>query len=235
VLERSAQRILAGLDDGDLVLDVGGWARPFERADWVLDAQPYATRGLYDYDRERARPREHFRPETWVQRDVCAREPWPFADDHFAFAVCAQTLEDLRDPVWVCAELARVARAGYVEVPSRLEEQSLGVEHPGARWAGWSHHRWLCDVEDGGIGFVHKPHLLHVEPEYHFPPEFHAGLSTEERVQELWWEGGFQAREPLFVEPEPLREYLAAPVRVRGTPAARPGLARALGRLRRRL
>lgn len=235
MLERSAQRILARLADDDLVLDVGGWARPFERADWVLDAQPYATRGLYDYDRETARPRERFSPETWVQRDVCAREPWPFADGHFAFAVCAQTLEDVRDPVWVCGELARVARAGYVEVPSRLEEQSLEVEHPGARWTGWSHHRWLCDVEDGGIGFVHKPHLLHAEPEYHFPREFHAGLSAEQRVQELWWEGGFEAHEVLFVEPGPLREYLAAPVRARGTPAARRGLARALGRLGRRV
>ena len=230
MLEGSGQRILERLSDDDLVLDVGGWARPFERADWVLDAQPYATRGLYDYDREDAQPRERFSAGTWVQRDVCAREPWPFHDDQFAFAVCAQTLEDLRDPVWTCAELARVARAGYVEVPSRLEEQSLEVEGPGARWAGWSHHRWLCDVVDGEIRFVAKPHFLHVGPEYHFPPGFHARLTPEERVQELWWERGFAAREVLFVEPGPLRDYLAAPVRERGMPAARRRWLRRAGR-----
>jgi hypothetical protein len=234
VLEPSAERILERLGDDDLVLDVGAWARPFERADWVLDAQPYDTRGLYDYDREAARERERFSAETWVQRDMCAREPWPFADDQFAFAVCAQTLEDVRDPVWVCAELARVARAGYLEVPSRLEEQSLGVEHPGAAWTGWSHHRWLCDVGEGAIRFVHKPNFLHAEPEYHFPAEFHAALSARERVQQLWWEGAFEASEVLFGDAPALLEYLAAPVRARGTPAARRGLGGALRRVARR-
>jgi hypothetical protein len=235
MLERSAERIVAQLSDDDLVLDVGGWAHPFERADWVLDAQPYETRGLYGYDRAAAAPAERFSEETWLQHDVCAREPWPFEDDRFAFAVCSHTLEDLRDPVWVCRELQRVARAGYVEVPSRLEEQSLGVEHPGARWAGWSHHRWLCDVLDGAIRFVHKPHFLHVGPEYHFPPEFHAALTPEERVEQLWWTGGFEARETLFVEAEPLREYLMEPVVARSDPAARRGRARrALRRVARR-
>src|SRR5204863_8798249 len=37
----------------------------------------------------------------------------------------------------------RVGKAGYIEVPSRLEEQTLGVHGP---WVGWSHHRWLVDV-----------------------------------------------------------------------------------------
>lgn len=58
---------------------------------------------------------------------MCDCEPWPFEDDRFDFAVCSQTLEDLRDPVWVCSELSRMARAGCVDMPSRLEEQSRGV------------------------------------------------------------------------------------------------------------
>jgi hypothetical protein len=28
---------------GDVVLDVGGWGRPFKRADWVLDLMPYGA------------------------------------------------------------------------------------------------------------------------------------------------------------------------------------------------
>ena len=59
--------------------------------------------------------------------------------------ICSHTLEDLRDPLWVCAELVRVAKAGYVEVPSRAAEQSRGWEHP--RIAGLSHHRWLIEID----------------------------------------------------------------------------------------
>ena len=45
-------------------------------------------------------------------------------DDQFDLAICVTTLEDIRDPIWACHELNRVARAGYVEVPSRLEDAS---------------------------------------------------------------------------------------------------------------
>ena len=196
--------MLERLKDRDLVLDVGAWAHPFERADWVIDLMPYETRGLYYYDRDQAD--ERFSAETWVQRDICSREPWPWPDDHFDFAVCAQTLEDVRDPVWVCRELSRVARAGYVEVPTRLEEQSWGVHGP---WAGWSHHRWLCDVVDGRLEVVFKTSLVHGRESDHFPAGFHATLSDEERVHAIWWEGEIACEERVFLEAAPLDAYLA--------------------------
>src|SRR3712207_5994257 len=114
MLASSAARIVDRMADDDLVLDVGGWGKPFPRADWVIDLFPYETRGLYDYDRDAAAAAERFSPDTWVQRDICDHEPWPFADGQFAFALCGHTLEDVRDPVWVCSELQRVARAGYI-------------------------------------------------------------------------------------------------------------------------
>jgi len=43
VLERSTAQVLERLSGNDLVLDVGGWARPFARADWVIDLLPYDT------------------------------------------------------------------------------------------------------------------------------------------------------------------------------------------------
>lgn len=203
MLPASAERIARTVDDDALVLDVGGWARPLARADHVLDLLPYETRGGLGTDGE---GEERFTAASWLQRDVCAREPWPYADDQFDFATCSHTLEDLRDPVWVCQELSRVARAGYVEVPSRLEEQSYGVHGP---WIGWSHHRWLIGAVEGGLEFVHKPHLLHARESDHFPPGFHAGLAAEERVLQLWWEGAFSARERVMVSAEELDPYLA--------------------------
>ena len=208
MLPASRNRILGRLRPDDLVLDVGGGFSPFARADWVLDLLPY--------DERRAAPDERFTRDTWVQRDACDREPWPFPHGRFDFAICSHTLEDVRDPVFVCSELRRVARAGYVEVPSRLEEQSWGVVGP---WVGWSHHRWLVDVTDGGIEFVAKPHAIHGQEAAHFPPGFHDTLSAEERVQQLWWEASFAARERVFTEAEPLDAYLRAPIDARGGPS----------------
>ncbi|HEV3229545.1 MAG TPA: methyltransferase domain-containing protein [Solirubrobacteraceae bacterium] len=242
MLESSALRTLERVGPSQLVLDVGGWARPFPRADWVIDLQPYDTRGLYDYDRDSAQ--ERFSARTWVVRDICDREPWPFADHQFDFAVCAHTLEDVRDPVWACSEIVRVARAGYLEVPSRLEEQSLGVDQgagvAAAAFAGWSHHRWLCDVDDRGVQFVHKPHFLHARAGLHFPADFQAGLSERERVACLWWEGGFEFGERIFIDGAELDAYLGAVVAERlgargpGAPGRSLGqrARRALGRVR---
>ena len=209
MLAASIERIERELADEDLLLDVGGWGAPLARADWVLDLMPYETRGLYG---ESDPALERFSADTWVMRDMCDHEPWPFADDQFAFAICSHTLEDVRDPVWVCEELARVARAGYIEVPSRLEEQGFGVNGP---WVGWSHHRWLVDVEDGRIDFVGKPGVLHGRDELQLPAETVAALPESERVQTLWWRGGFEVRERIFMEAAELDEYLAAAVRDR--------------------
>jgi hypothetical protein len=202
MLESSKQRIVELLSDADQVLDVGAGLSPFERADWVIDLLPHSARGEYAYERSDA---ERFTEQTWVQRDICDREPWPFADDQFDFVICSHTLEDVRDPVWICSELNRVARAGYVEVPSRLEEQSWGVRGP---WVGWSHHHWLCDVHDDEIEFVFKPHVIHGRPSDYFPADFPATLTDEQKVQQLWWRGGFHYRERIFAEAAELDQYL---------------------------
>jgi hypothetical protein len=177
----------------------------------VLDLMPYETRGLYgDPDPEP----ERFNSETWLNLDICAREPWPFADAQFDFAVCSHTLEDVRDPIWVCSELARVAKAGYVEVPSRLEEQSMGVHGP--EWAGWSHHHWLIDVEAPRLRFVFKPHFLHSDPRFHFPADFGSALTPQERVETLFWEGDLIATETVFTDAEGLDRYLESFVAAQG-------------------
>ena len=230
MLESSVRRILERLGPDDVVLDIGGWGRPFTRADWVMDLMPYETRGLYG--RDGSEP-ERFTRDTWIRRDVCGREPYPFRDDEVDFAVCSHTLEDVRDPIRVCDEMVRVAKAGYIEVPSRLEEQSYGFQGP---WAGWGHHRWLIDVADGRIEFVFKHHVLHNRESDHFPPGFRDALLPEQRVSTLWWERSFEYEERVFVSAEELDPYLAGYVRRnRGiVTIPRPGLrGRVRGAVRR--
>ena len=200
----SRERILRELAPGALVLDVGGGGQPFERADYVVDLLPYEERGIYDY--EPAPARERFSAETWVQLDVCGHDPWPFPDDHFDFVVCSHTLEDVRDPIRTCQEISRVGRAGYVEVPSRLEEQSYGFQGP---WTGWGHHRWLIDLDDGELVFVFKHHVLHNREQDHFAERLQPALPEELRVQCVFWEGTLPARERIFLDGDSLDAYLA--------------------------
>ncbi|MDQ6605119.1 MAG: methionine biosynthesis protein MetW [Actinomycetota bacterium] len=204
MLAESHNNILQRLDDGDQVLDVGGGASPFPRADWVIDLQPFEDRGGYGLPPDPEA--ERFSAETWVQRDICDREPWPFADRQFDFSICSHTLEDVRDPVFVCSELIRVSRAGYIEVPSRLEEQSYGFQGP---WAGWGHHRWLIDAEEDRLTFVFKHHVLHNRASDRFPAGFRDRLTDEARVQCLWWETGFVYGERIFHDGPSLDAYLS--------------------------
>jgi hypothetical protein len=120
--------------------------------------------------------------------------------------------------VWVCSELGRIARAGYVETPSRLAEQSLGVEHP--LYAGYHHHRWLVSLEDGFLVFRHKPHSLHVVRD-----AIVARLGPSRRLNpaheqvSLRWTGELRCREELcFDEEEIRRELCAFAAKARGIP-----------------
>jgi hypothetical protein len=244
MLEAARARLLAQLDSDAVVLDVGGWADPFERADWVIDQFPYETRGLYER-RGWVAPRpgrgpERFSADTWIERDICDRVRFPFADDEFDFVICSQTLEDVRDPVWVCAEVERVGKAGYIEVPSRLEEQSWGVA---GAYVGWPHHHWLVDIDGPRIDFVFKSHAIHSDPAYYFPREFWLRLPAADRAQSLWWEGGFDYRERVIFEEGAerisyLSEFVERELDARGYPRPgrrRPVAARARARASRLL
>jgi hypothetical protein len=192
------EKILDLLRPTDVVLDVGGWACPFNRANYVLDAEPYDTRGFYrtvGLPGSQGGDKEYFARETWVRRDICAREPFPFPDKTFDFVICSHTLEDVRDPLWVCSELVRVGKRGYIEVPSRLAESSRGWES--TRTAGLTHHRWLIDIDPAAahVRFLHKHHMIHADRRFSFPPSFYRNLSEERRVSWLFWDGAFTTSE----------------------------------------
>jgi len=73
----------------------------------AIDLMPYESSGLYGHD---GPDEERFNSETWIRRDICDREPYPFRDGELDFVVCSHILEDVRDPIWVCSERRRLAR-----------------------------------------------------------------------------------------------------------------------------
>ena len=161
-----------------------------------MDAEPYESRGFYrtlGLKSHQGGESEWFNKSTWVQRDICGREPFPFRDKSIDFAVCSHTLEDIRDPLWVCSELIRVAKRGYVEVPSREWETCRGQERRNE--AGLSHHRWLIEIEGQRINFLMKYHMIHSHWRFSFPRSFARQLPPERSVQWLWWHDDFDFEE----------------------------------------
>lgn len=194
MLPQAEDRIAATLPDDALVLQVGATGAAFERADWVLDDRPHEPYGG-----------ARFTPRTWLQRDVAGREPWPFPDGRFDFAVCT-SLATLRDPVGVCAELARVARGGYVELPS-VEAELAGGDA-----------RWLCDVADAELVFTAKPRAAYTDRRLKVSGARLEELREEERVLALFWESRLPARER-FVDADDLADELAERVCARFEPS----------------
>ena len=190
MLPDATDRILALPADAE-ILDVGGWAAPFNRATWVIDAMPYESRGAMGFSY--GGDQEHFGADTWVQTDFCAREPWPFEDDQFDLVMCVTTLEDIRDPIWVCPEMSRVAKAGYIEVPSVLNELTWDIPGEG-KYVGNRHHHWFCAVtqEDpangvtAAVDFIHKQHNVHADPSIRVSPAMAEELKLTEKLQSLY-------------------------------------------------
>ncbi|SBW25360.1 hypothetical protein FDG2_4521 [Candidatus Protofrankia californiensis] len=122
-------------------------------------------------------------------------------------------MEDVRGPIAVCRELSRVARRGYVEVPSVWIECTFDVDVGPltSRYPGYEKHRWPVFHEDDELLFVPKQVWLGL---VEFVP---ASVPTKWRSdQRIWttpahWEDEIRARELAFSGQEKiiplLRDY----------------------------
>jgi hypothetical protein len=202
MLDASEPLVLAEIGPRDVVLDIGGWARPFNRANYVIDQGAYETRGRWYRDLFGLGPQggqqEYFTRDTWITRDICSRDPYPFPDKSIDYVICSHTLEDVRDPIWVCSEMNRIAKRGYIEVPSRLIESTVSATN--GLIVGSTHHRWLIDIdqETCTITFTRKSHLIHSSYRYHLPASYSWRTPPDQRVSMLFWKDRLQAMERLF-------------------------------------
>lgn len=211
------------------MLDVGGWSNPNPRADWVIDVSPYDSRGWYEWGLETKtagnRP-ERFTQGTWLELDICGPDPWPLEAGMFDFVICTHTLEDVRDPIRVCAEMMRVGKAGYIETPAAVIELTRGVQSP--LWCGWKHHRWLIEREGDGLVFRAKPHHVHSPL---FPAVRSPRLLRPEAVEPLRfaWRGSFPVREAITLTDWDELDYVLAAIAASGSLPDPVGTARRRG------
>jgi hypothetical protein len=139
-------------------------------------------------------------------RDMCDREPWPGPDDFFDFSICVTTLEDIRDPIWVCSELSRVSKVGYVEVPTIIAEL---IYSRASACVGMPHHRWLCEIEAGGLSFLHKAHTLNGDWRVRVLRRWEGEMTLDDHLQGLFWEGELRAHERVVIGDYPTDELIA--------------------------
>lgn len=118
------------------VLDVGSGDSPFAPADVVCEKFPWD-------DTERTAAFTHDRP--LVVGDI---EALPFKDKSFDFIHCSHVLEHTFHPDKAIAELMRVGRRGYIEVPSSYHEKAL---------KSLSAHLWFVNRENNTLIFTPKP------------------------------------------------------------------------------
>lgn len=204
---RLAREVRELIRPGDRVLDIGGAEEVFPRANVVLDIVPYEARrpGMITDEPEQ------FTAADWHVADICSPEIWQkFGDKEFDFVLCSHTLEDIRDPIGVCRQMVRVAKRGYIECPSRLRECTR--EDPSVRSAGWPHHRWMVDFEDGYLIFTDKGQWAH---EFNYPGPRRRLAVSDYRLQfiALEWEGSFGCYERMgkgpVIEAENTFHYFA--------------------------
>lgn len=136
------------------VIDIGASRNPW--------ARPYVTHCV-----DMFKPADA--PEFYYVGDLCDAGMGVWIDilseankDKFDFAICTQTLEDLRDPQLVLWTMAKIAKRGYIDVPNKLTElhktmencdpeteRLLGLDnHPNR---GFMHHRWIFTIRDNKL------------------------------------------------------------------------------------
>lgn len=78
---------------------------------------------------------------------LCDATKLPFRDGSIGFVIASHIAEHIEDPAAFCAELSRVAVAGYVETPSPLADYLLDEEY----------HQWRVGGSGSHIRFATKP------------------------------------------------------------------------------
>ena len=143
-----------------LVVEVGGGHAPHPRADLVVEKY------LSD-DYERGYAVSFAKPVV-----VGDGHALPLAGGCAEYVIASHVLEHATDPERFAAELSRVGRAGFVQLPSRLAELTFG----------WPFHPWLVDLEPDGTLVFHERDGRQAQAGDYFHDSF-----EHSPFLRLWW------------------------------------------------
>lgn len=87
-------------------------------------------------------------PDSWKEIHEYVKN-----NGKFDFSICSHTLEDIMNPGYVCEQLSKISKEGYIAVPTKYIELSK-IEGP---YRGYIHHRWIFVIRNGE--FIGYPKL----------------------------------------------------------------------------
>ncbi|MEM1135154.1 MAG: methyltransferase domain-containing protein [Bacteroidota bacterium] len=132
-------RFKLSINSRDRVLEIGGGHNPHPRANVVVDK--YILNDGHRSGNLNILPHQKF-----VNADG---ENLPFEDNVFDYVICCHVLEHVENPAKFLKEMTRVAKRGYIEVPSLLGEYL----------APKASHRWISIEKDNKIVICSKEKL----------------------------------------------------------------------------
>jgi SAM-dependent methyltransferase len=200
------RRIAVPVGPHDVVLDVGSGDKPHWRADVLLDRYVSGEHGG-----QRSGRRESRVSRPLFDADAAAM---PFADGVFDYVICSHMLEHVVDPAGVVAEMTRVARAGYIEVP----------EAASAKILDFPSHLWWCRL-DGETLVLTAKQTAAFDAEIQayidaagIAPRLSALLDADfdRRIVALPWEGAVDVKVDGSPDPELVAAALASDAHHRG-------------------
>lgn len=123
------------------VLEIGPGQTPFPRAKVFVDNKSRDALKIGDF--------------PFFQVDL-STDKLPFEDKQFDLVYTRHVLEDMHNPFLLCAEMQRVAKAGYIETPSPIAEFCRGADGGSPHYRGYHHHRWIIWPNGNTLNFVTK-------------------------------------------------------------------------------
>jgi len=123
------------------VVEIGGGHNPHPRSNVVVDK-------FIESNFHRKTDIKVFQHQEFLQADG---EDMPFKDKEFDYAICNQVLEHVENPIAFVKEQARVAKRGYIEVPSVIGEYLFPKE--AHKWLILELNSKLVLVEKEKVGF----------------------------------------------------------------------------------
>ena len=137
ILERKKQGNFSVVDVGG---SVNGWSAPYVDAVIDFNLLEINKTNIIHFNCDITHPDSYKEVFEYIEKN-----------GKFDFCICTHTLEDIINPVFVCEQICKISKEGFISFPSKFRELCRCV----GNYRGYIHHRWIFKVSNNNeiIGY----------------------------------------------------------------------------------